>query len=110
MVVNNVSVAQSFLRLVSLFINNKELVKEWYDICLRIATLDPVEINEDISYDLENDEKLTYYIDSDHLDYQHVISKLLIELDKPISEIAYMCGYNSISHFCKVFKLEVAKE
>ena len=30
--------------------------------------------------------------------------KLLIELDKPISEIAYMCGYNSISHFCKVFK------
>lgn len=32
-----------------LFINNKELVKEWYDICLRIATLDPVEINEDIS-------------------------------------------------------------
>ncbi|MHB1178973.1 MAG: AraC family transcriptional regulator [Daejeonella sp.] len=30
--------------------------------------------------------------------------KLLIELDKPISEIAYMCGYNSNSHFCKVFK------
>lgn len=36
---------------------------------------------EDISYDLENDEKLTYYIDSDHLDYQHVISKLLMELE-----------------------------
>lgn len=36
---------------------------------------------EDISYDLENDERLTYYIDSDHLDYQHVISKLLTELD-----------------------------
>ena len=30
--------------------------------------------------------------------------KLLIELDKPISEIAYMCGYKSNSHFCKVFK------
>jgi AraC-like DNA-binding protein len=30
--------------------------------------------------------------------------KLLIELDKPISEIAYMCGFNSNSHFCKVFK------
>lgn len=30
--------------------------------------------------------------------------KLLMELDKPISEIAYMCGYNSGSHFCKVFK------
>lgn len=30
--------------------------------------------------------------------------KLLIELDKPISEIAYMCGYSSNSHFCKVFK------
>lgn len=36
---------------------------------------------EDISYDLENDERLTYYIDSDHLDYQYVISKLLTELD-----------------------------
>jgi hypothetical protein len=36
---------------------------------------------EDISYDLENDERLTYYIDSDYLDYQHVISKLLTELD-----------------------------
>ncbi len=30
--------------------------------------------------------------------------RLLMELDKPISEIAYMCGYNSDSHFCKVFK------
>ncbi len=30
--------------------------------------------------------------------------KILMELDKPISEIAYMCGYNSDSHFCKVFK------
>jgi AraC-like DNA-binding protein len=30
--------------------------------------------------------------------------KLLIELDKPISEIAYMCGYNSTSHFGQVFK------
>ncbi len=29
---------------------------------------------------------------------------LLIELDKPISEIANMCGYSSNSHFCKVFK------
>lgn len=30
--------------------------------------------------------------------------KLLIELDKPISDIAGRCGYNSNSHFCKVFK------
>lgn len=30
--------------------------------------------------------------------------KLLIELDKPISDIASLCGYNSNSHFCKVFK------
>ena len=30
--------------------------------------------------------------------------RLLMELDKSISEIAYMCGYNSDSHFCKVFK------
>ncbi len=30
--------------------------------------------------------------------------QLLIELDKPISEIAALCGYNSDSHFCKVFK------
>lgn len=30
--------------------------------------------------------------------------KLLIELDKPIYEIAGRCGYNSDSHFCKVFK------
>jgi AraC-like DNA-binding protein len=30
--------------------------------------------------------------------------KLLMGIDKPISEIAYLCGYNSNSHFCKVFK------
>ena len=30
--------------------------------------------------------------------------KLLIEMDKPISHIANLCGYNSNSHFCKVFK------
>ncbi|MGV8879608.1 MAG: AraC family transcriptional regulator [Sphingobacteriaceae bacterium] len=30
--------------------------------------------------------------------------KLLIELDQPISNIANLCGYNSDSHFCKVFK------
>jgi len=30
--------------------------------------------------------------------------KILIELDKPISDIAYLCGYNSSSHFCKVFR------
>ncbi|MRG45253.1 helix-turn-helix domain-containing protein [Chitinophaga sp. SYP-B3965] len=30
--------------------------------------------------------------------------KVLIESDKPISEVASMCGYNSSSHFCKVFR------
>jgi AraC-like DNA-binding protein len=30
--------------------------------------------------------------------------KLLIELDRSISDIASLCGYNSSSHFCKVFK------
>lgn len=30
--------------------------------------------------------------------------KILIESDKPISDIAYLCGYNSSSHFCKVFR------
>lgn len=30
--------------------------------------------------------------------------KLLIELDKPVYEIAMRCGYNSDSHFCKIFK------
>lgn len=30
--------------------------------------------------------------------------KLLIELDKPVYEIARHCGYNSDSHFCKIFK------
>lgn len=30
--------------------------------------------------------------------------KLLIEVDKPVSYIANMCGYISDSHFCKVFK------
>lgn len=29
---------------------------------------------------------------------------ILIEADKPISDIAILCGYNSASHFCKVFK------
>ena len=30
--------------------------------------------------------------------------KLLVQTDKPIVDIAYLCGYNSSSHFCKVFK------
>lgn len=30
--------------------------------------------------------------------------KMLIEMDTPISDIAYSCGYKSSSHFCKVFK------
>ncbi len=35
--------------------------------------------------------------------------KLLIEMDKSVSYIANMCGYNSDSHFCKVFKDHVGK-
>jgi AraC-like DNA-binding protein len=30
--------------------------------------------------------------------------ELLFQTDKPIADIAYLCGYNSSSHFCKVFK------
>lgn len=30
--------------------------------------------------------------------------ELLVQTDKPIADIAYLCGYNSSSHFCKVFK------
>lgn len=30
--------------------------------------------------------------------------KLLIEMDKPVSEIASLCGYSSNSHFGKIFK------
>lgn len=32
---------------------------------------------------------------------------LLIQTNKPISEIAYLCGYLSSSHFCKVFKTQI---
>ncbi len=35
--------------------------------------------------------------------------KLLIEEDKSVSYIANMCGYNSDSHFCKVFKDHIGK-
>ncbi len=30
--------------------------------------------------------------------------ELLVQTDKPIGDIAYLCGYNSSSHFCRVFK------
>lgn len=30
--------------------------------------------------------------------------QLLIQTDKQVSDIAYQCGYNTTSHFCKVFK------
>lgn len=32
---------------------------------------------------------------------------LLVQSDKSISEIAEMCGYNSTSHFCQIFKAEL---
>jgi transcriptional regulator GlxA family with amidase domain len=32
---------------------------------------------------------------------------LLIELDKPVADIAYLCGFVSHSHFCKVFKAQM---
>lgn len=35
--------------------------------------------------------------------------KLLIETDHPISDVAHLCGYNSDSHFCKVFKEHMGK-
>lgn len=30
--------------------------------------------------------------------------ELLLQTDKQVSDIAYLCGYNSSAHFCKVFK------
>ena len=30
--------------------------------------------------------------------------ELLVQTDKPIKDIAHLCGYNSISHFCRIFK------
>jgi AraC-like DNA-binding protein len=30
--------------------------------------------------------------------------QILIQSDKPVSDIANLCGYNSSSHFCKAFK------
>lgn len=30
--------------------------------------------------------------------------ELLVQTDKPVADIAFLCGYNSSSHFCKVFK------
>jgi AraC-like DNA-binding protein len=35
--------------------------------------------------------------------------ELLIQTDRPISDIAYLCGYNSDSHFCRIFKEHVGK-
>ncbi len=35
--------------------------------------------------------------------------KLLIETAHPISDVAHLCGYNSDSHFCKVFKEHMGK-
>lgn len=36
-------------------------------------------------------------------------SKLLMELDKPISDIAHSCGFISHSHFCKVFRAHMGQ-
>jgi AraC-like DNA-binding protein len=36
-------------------------------------------------------------------------SELLLSTNNPISEIGSLCGYNSFSHFCKVFKLQYKK-
>jgi len=35
--------------------------------------------------------------------------KLLIETDYPIADVAHLCGYNSDSHFCKVFREHMGK-
>lgn len=44
---------------------------------------------------------LSQYIAAERME---LARKLLIKLDKPVYEIAGLCGYNSDSHFCKVFK------
>ncbi len=48
---------------------------------------------------------------SEYLLSQRMIhaSKLLIETDKFVSEIALLCGYNSSSRFCQVFKDEFGR-
>jgi AraC-like DNA-binding protein len=35
--------------------------------------------------------------------------ELLIQTDRPISDIAHLCGYNSDSHFCRIFKEHVGE-
>lgn len=37
------------------------------------------------------------------------VKRLLIESELPISDIAYKCGYNNISHFNRVFKTQTGK-
>lgn len=37
------------------------------------------------------------------------VKRLLLETSLPVSEIAYQCGYNNISHFNRVFKSEIGK-
>ncbi len=44
---------------------------------------------------------LSQYITAERME---LARKLLIKLDKPVYEIAGLCGYNSDSHFCKIFK------
>lgn len=44
---------------------------------------------------------LSQYITAERME---LARKLLIKLDKPVYEIAARCGYNSDSHFCKIFK------
>jgi AraC-like DNA-binding protein len=35
--------------------------------------------------------------------------ELLIQTDQPIDDIAHLCGYNSDSHFCRIFKAHVGE-
>jgi len=52
--------------------------------------------------------KMTFFQYLTNLRISHAC-KLLIEVDKSISDIASLCGYISTSHFCKVFKDHVGK-
>jgi AraC-like DNA-binding protein len=52
--------------------------------------------------------KMTFFQYLTELRIKHAC-KILIEMDRPVSYIANMCGFKSDSHFCKVFKEHIGQ-